>query len=72
MDDRLVVAAEDEQRERGRVVPDRGLGFGSAELERPARGLLCLRPSRPARTSAFIAPIGRPQLPAGASAMLSR
>ena len=26
----------------------------------------------PARTSAFIAPIGRPQLPGGASAMLSR
>ena len=40
----LVVPAEDEQRERGRVAADRGLGFGSAELERPARGLLGLRP----------------------------
>ena len=44
MDDRVVVSPEDEQGERGRVAPDRRLGFGDAELERPARGLLGLRP----------------------------
>ena len=40
VDDRVVVAAEDEERERGGVAPDRRLGLGGAELERPARGLL--------------------------------
>ena len=44
VDDGVVVAAEDEQRERGRVAPDRRLGLGGSELERPARGLLGSRP----------------------------
>ena len=40
MNDGLVVAAEDEERERGGVLPDRRLGFGGPELERPASRLL--------------------------------
>ena len=40
VDDGLVVAAEDEERERGGVLPDRRVGLAGTELQRPASRLL--------------------------------
>ena len=66
-----MVAAKDEERERGGVVPDRRVGLAGTELS-AQRAASSAASQSPASSSAFIAPIGRPQLPAGASAMLSR
>ena len=67
----LVVVTEHELARAPRIPADRALRLGGAGLERPLASSRA--PSRsPAISRDFIAPIGLPQLPAGASGQLSR
>ena len=63
--------AEHEQRQRGRVAADRRLG-PAAPASSAQRASSAAAAQSPASSRALIAPIGRPQLPGGASAKLSR